>query len=184
MFRNVNGKYFEELTMNGFGHLQKGHGIAFGDIDSDGDQDIYCVMGGAFEGDNAKNVLFENPNNKNNWITINVQGKTVNRSAHGSKIKVNVVDAYGAKRSIYNTISSGATFGANSIQSEIGLGKARSIESIEIIWAREGLKPAVYKNIPMNSFVKLTEGNSRVEVLNRKAVKLAQKSESQQHHQH
>ena len=62
MFRNDNGLRFEEVTASGgFGHLQKGHGVAFGDLDHDGDQDVYQVMGGAFEGDVAHNVLYENP---------------------------------------------------------------------------------------------------------------------------
>ncbi|MBI5916796.1 MAG: VCBS repeat-containing protein [Bacteroidetes bacterium] len=61
MFRNVGGQRFEEITMNGFGHLQKGHGIAFGDLDNDGDQDIYEVMGGAYEGDIAPNIFLKTP---------------------------------------------------------------------------------------------------------------------------
>ena len=49
MFRNDGGRGFQEVTASGgFGHLQKGHGIAFGDIDDDGDQDIldpfFCVF--------------------------------------------------------------------------------------------------------------------------------------------
>ncbi|MEM8894544.1 MAG: VCBS repeat-containing protein, partial [Bacteroidota bacterium] len=52
MFRNAGGKHFQDVTTSGgFGHIQKGHAISFGDIDNDGDQDIYAVMGGAFEGD-------------------------------------------------------------------------------------------------------------------------------------
>ena len=43
MFRNDGGKCFQDVTTSGgFGHLQKGHGIAFGDLDNDGDQDIYA----------------------------------------------------------------------------------------------------------------------------------------------
>ncbi|MEM9024015.1 MAG: FG-GAP-like repeat-containing protein, partial [Bacteroidota bacterium] len=53
MVHNLGGQGFEEVTAAGnFGHIQKGHGIAFADLDRDGDQDIYQVMGGAFEGDN------------------------------------------------------------------------------------------------------------------------------------
>ena len=33
--------------------MQKGHGISFGDLDNDGDQDIYEDMGGAVSGDLA-----------------------------------------------------------------------------------------------------------------------------------
>ena len=42
MFRNHDGKYFVDVTSStGTGHLQKGHGVAFADLDNDGDQDIY-----------------------------------------------------------------------------------------------------------------------------------------------
>ena len=33
-------------TSGGVGHLQKGGAVAFGDINNDGAQDIYAVMGG------------------------------------------------------------------------------------------------------------------------------------------
>ena len=45
MFRNEQGQFFQDVTTaGGFGHLQKGHGIAWGDIDNDGDQDIYHTL--------------------------------------------------------------------------------------------------------------------------------------------
>src|SRR4029079_15619230 len=45
MFRNAEGKLFQDVTTSGgFGHLQKGHGVSFGDLDNDGDQDIYSVI--------------------------------------------------------------------------------------------------------------------------------------------
>ena len=53
MFRNAGGKFFQEVTSaTDTGHLQKGHGVAFADLDNDGDQDNYAVIGGAFSGDN------------------------------------------------------------------------------------------------------------------------------------
>jgi len=51
MFPNNGGKVFQDVTTSGgFGHLQKGHAIAFGDIDNDGDEDIFEEMGGAYSG--------------------------------------------------------------------------------------------------------------------------------------
>lgn len=62
MFRSDLGRRFVEVTIEGrFGHLQKGHGAAFGDLDRDGDEDIYMVMGGAYQGDRFTSLLFENP---------------------------------------------------------------------------------------------------------------------------
>ena len=47
MFKNVAGKRFAEITASsGTGHLQKGHGVACGDWDRDGDIDIFIEMGG------------------------------------------------------------------------------------------------------------------------------------------
>ena len=41
MMRNDGGTRFVDVTSSGgFGTVQKGHGISFGDIDHDGDQDI------------------------------------------------------------------------------------------------------------------------------------------------
>ena len=46
MYRNAGDGTFQDVTFSGgFGHLQKGHGIAFGDLDRDGDQDIFLQIG-------------------------------------------------------------------------------------------------------------------------------------------
>ena len=98
MFRNAEGKLFQDVTTSGgFGHLQKGHGIAFADLDHDGDQDIYQVMGGALEGDTYRNVLFENPGHGNGWVKLKLIGEKANRAAIGARLKLTFVDS-GKKR--------------------------------------------------------------------------------------
>ena len=57
-YRNNDGKSFTDVTFSaGLGHLHKGHGIAFGDLDRDGDQDIFAQIGGFFPGDRFQNAL-------------------------------------------------------------------------------------------------------------------------------
>ena len=176
MFRNVGGKRFEEVSMNGFAHIQKGHGVAFGDIDNDGDQDIYEVMGGAYEGDLSNNLLFENPGiTDSKWTNIKVQGKTCNRGGIGSRIAVFTVQADGSKMTTWSAVSTGSSFGSASLQQEIGLGNAMAIERVEVYWAKPGPKVTVYENVPLNSFVQLVEGASEVMVLERKTFQLAKK---------
>ncbi len=183
MFRNREGKAFEDVTIAGnFGHIQKGHGVAFADLDNDGDQDVYVVMGGSFSGDNAQNALFENPGNENKWVTIQLEGTKTNRSAIGSKIILSVTTSKGEKRKIYNTVSDGASFGCNSLQQEMGLGDAASIDNVEVIWANGSSAAIAYGALEMNQKVKIIEGNSSIEVIPLQKLVLKADGEHQHHH--
>ena len=89
MFRNVEGKRFADISSSSrTGHLQKGHAVACGDWDRDGDVDLFVEMGGAVNGDKYHNLLFENPGQGNHWLTVKLVGKKTNRAAIGARIKV------------------------------------------------------------------------------------------------
>jgi hypothetical protein len=139
MFRNADGKFFQDVTTaGGFGHLQKGHGIAFADLDNDGDQDVFVNMGGAYSGDVYRKALFENPGFGNHWIKIDLVGVKSNRAAIGARIKI-VAETDQGRRTIYKTVNSGGSFGANPLRQEIGLGRCRAIPTAEIWWPTSGI---------------------------------------------
>lgn len=134
MFLNQESKHFANVTMaGGFGHLQKGHGVAFADFDSDGDLDVYMQMGGAFLGDKYNDALYENPGFGNRFIALKLVGHQSNRSAIGARIHVRIAEQ-GLERSVYHHVSSGGSFGANPLACTLGLGKAESIIRLEIYW--------------------------------------------------
>jgi hypothetical protein len=138
MFRNDGVQSFQDVTTSGgFGQLQKGHGIAFGDLDNDGDQDVYSVVGGALIGDHYPNQLFANPGHGNHWLKLKLEGVTSNRSALGARIKVVVKTATG-EREIFRVVGSGGSFGASPLRQEIGLGQAERIVRVEIFWPATG----------------------------------------------
>jgi VCBS repeat protein/ASPIC/UnbV protein len=138
MFRNAEGRRFQDVTTAGnFGHLQKGHAISFGDLDNDGDEDVFAQMGGAFLTDNAHSALYKNPGNLNSWLGIELVGVRSNRKAIGARIKV-TVDTRSGPRSIYRTVGSGGSFGANPFRQQIGLGDALRIASLEVFWPATG----------------------------------------------
>lgn len=183
MFHNVNGEKFEDVTYSaGFGHIQKGHAIGFGDLDMDGDQDIYAVMGGALEGDIFGNLLFENPiGNKNNWINIVLEGKSSNRSAIGAKIKI-TLNTNGKERQIYHSVGTDSSFGGNSLMAEIGLGNASIIKKIEIKWPFQTKKESLFSNVKINQTIKIVEDETEAIVLN--LPKISFKKSDEMHHHH
>ncbi|MDA2930104.1 CRTAC1 family protein [Acidobacteria bacterium AH-259-O06] len=170
MFRNSNGRFFQDVTTSGgFGHLQKGHGISFGDIDNDGDQDIYAVLGGSYSGDTFQNALFENPGFSNHWITLRLEGVKSNRSALGARIKVTTLTKEG-EREIFVTVSTGGSFGASSLQQEIGLGRAKAIKSIEITWPNRDRTVQKISGVGLDQFIGIREGAPKPEVLRLKQI--------------
>ena len=133
MFKNVAGTRFADITGSSrTGHLQKGHAVACGDWDRDVDVDMFIEMGGAINGDKYHNILFQNPGQGNHWLSVKLVGRKTNRAAIGARIKV--VTAGSAPRSIYRHVTSGSSFGANTLEQTIGLANASRIASLEIDW--------------------------------------------------
>lgn len=163
MYRNNGGNGFQEVTTaTGTGHLQKGHGVSFADLDNDGDQDVYVVMGGAYTGDYAKNALFMNPIATNGWVKLKLVGEKANRAAIGARVKVTLKTPVG-QRVLHRRVSHGASFGANPLRLEIGLGNATAIEEVEIRWPRSGLVQKV-TGLELRRMYEVREGEGAVGV--------------------
>jgi hypothetical protein len=138
MFRNDGKGGFQDVTTAGnFGHLQKGHGVAFADLDNDGDQDVFEQMGGAYRVDTAYSALYLNPGNANGWLGLELEGTRTNRKGLGARIRV-AVDGPSGRRVLHRTVGSGGSFGASPLRQEIGLGPAPRVAWVEIAWPVTG----------------------------------------------
>ena len=155
MFKNVDGTRFADITGSSrTGHLQKGHGVACGDWDRDGDVDIFIEMGGAVDGDKYHNILFQNPGQGNHWLTIKLTGKKTNRSAIGARIKVLIEEPQ--PRAIHRLVSSGSSFGANALQQTIGLAGAKSVATLEVYWPASHTTQ-VFHGVAADQAISITE---------------------------
>jgi hypothetical protein len=105
-------------------------------------------------------VLFHNPGHGNRWITISLEGVRSNRMGIGARLKIRVSTSKGP-RDIYQTVSSGGSFGDSSFQQETGLGDATSIESIEVTWPVTG-RTQVFRDVAIDQFVRIREGDSAI----------------------
>ena len=158
LLRNREGKEFVDVTTaSGTGELHKGHGVAFADLDNDGDEDLFEAIGGAVPGDRHVFRLFENPGNGNDWVTLRLVGTKSNRGAVGTRVKV-TVRSDGQTRSVYRTVGYQSSFGGSPLRQHFGLGKAAEILGVEVWWP--GSKtPEAISGVGKNQFFEIKEGS-------------------------
>ncbi|MEM8962910.1 MAG: CRTAC1 family protein [Acidobacteriota bacterium] len=164
LLRNLAGERFVDATFAaGLGHVQKGHGVAFGDLDGDGDEDLFEQMGGAYPFDAYTNTLFENPG-WSRWLVLRLEAAGANSHAVGARVTVRCQGG----QTIHRRVDSGGSFGGNSHQLEIGLGSCASIESIDVDWpsgATQDQATQSFTNIEADAAYRLVEGAPSVERL-------------------
>ncbi len=171
MLRNDRGQRFQDVTTSGgFGHLQKGHGVAFADIDNDGDQDIYHQLGGFYPGDKFHNALFKNPGHGNRFLYISLIGTKTNRAGYGARIRVTVNSPDGP-RTVHRSVGSVSSFGGSPARQEIGLGNATKITSVDIDWPISGQRQ-VLNDVPLDSMIKVIEETDGFEQIELKSFDL------------
>ncbi len=159
MYLNLQGERFADVTTAGrFGHLQKGHGIAFADLDHDGDEEVFAVMGGAVPGDEFNNALWENPGFGSRWLTVKLVGVRSNRSAIGARVAVTIRENQ-TQRTVFRYVNSGGSFGANPLRQTIGLGRADRIEAVEIYWPTSDTSQR-FSDVALDSAIEIVEGET------------------------
>lgn len=161
MFRNDRGVRFQDVTTAGnFGHLQKGHAVAFADLDRNGFEDVFEEMGGAQPGDAFQSALYSNPGNNNHWITLRLQGVRSNRAAFGARVRVTIMEN-GPRLFIYRTVGFGSSFGGNPLEQHIGVGTATSVEEVVVTWPASGIVDRM-RNVPVGKRYTLREGEGKL----------------------
>jgi len=147
LFLNNTDSTFSDVTFELGGADFDGRGVAFADIDNDGDLDL-CVTGGP----NDDTRLWRNDSiNSFHWITLTLEGVLSNRSAIGARIEVETDTEIVVKE-----VSSGAGRGSqNSLPVEFGLGMATEIQEIRIRWPHGATE--VLTNVAMDQFLTVVE---------------------------
>lgn len=156
LFWNDHGRRFLDVTTaSGTGHLQKGHGVSFGDVDGDGTLDFIAQQGGAYEGDGYWTSLFKNPGFGNHWLQLKVRGRRSNRAGIGARIKIQITEN-GKTRFIYRTVNSGGSRGSNPLVQHMGVGRATRIDRLEVYWPASKLT-TVREHVEVDQWLTLDE---------------------------
>jgi FG-GAP-like repeat/ASPIC and UnbV len=174
MFRNDRGIRFQDVTTaGGFGHLQKGHAIAFADLENRGQEDIFEEMGGAFAGDAYQSALYRNPGHPGHSITLKLAGVASNRAAYGARIEV-IFHENGRRREVFRTVGAVSSFGGNPMEQHIGVGSATHVDEIRIRWPASYGQEQVLRNVLVDQALLVREGVFVPQVMSRKTFMLGQ----------
>lgn len=159
------GRFMDVSLDGGFAHIQKGHGAAFADFDRDGDEDVFMVMGGAYSGDVAASVLFENPGFADrSWITLRLEGRQANRNAIGARVELIVADAAARERTLHRTVGTGGSFGAGPTELHVGLGSATRVVRATVQWPDAARTRTEYGTLAPRSTYRIVQGSAPVRV--------------------
>ncbi|MEM8995723.1 MAG: CRTAC1 family protein, partial [Acidobacteriota bacterium] len=160
-------RFVDVTTSTGTGHLQKGHGVSFVDVDRDGDLDIFHNLGGAFPGDKSPSALFENPGHGNDWLAVDLADPG-HRSLWGSRVRV-VLENEDGPSERYLWLTTGGSFGASPRRMHLGLGRGARILRLEVAWPAPPEGPApppvVFEDVPVNRALRITRGQQIFERL-------------------
>jgi tetratricopeptide (TPR) repeat protein len=133
LFRNNGDGTFADLTnFVGFARPgNKGHGVAFVDIDDDGALDIFAQLGGHYPGDHTYNAFYHNLKAaQNHWLEVELRGVKSNRQAVGAQIT-----AKAGGLLVYREVKGSEGFGSTStFRQHFGLGRNAKVDSLEIRW--------------------------------------------------
>jgi tetratricopeptide (TPR) repeat protein len=153
-FRNRGDGTFRDLTfyLNLARPGKKGHGVAFVDIDEDGDLDVYAQLGGHYQGDHAENAFYRNlKGNQNRWLQVDLTGTRSNRYAIGA-----VLLAKAGAMTIHREVKGSEGFGStNPYRVHLGLGRNEKVESLEVRWPSG--RRQVFENVAAGQAIGITE---------------------------
>ena len=109
----------------GFALVQPSHGLAAGDYDNDGDLDLLIS-----NLDGPPNLL-RNDSDRGSWLTVALEVPLGGGTVIGTRVEARVGD-----RTLVRDVSSSESFlSVNDPRLHFGLGNARSVDRLEVLWA-------------------------------------------------
>ncbi len=122
-------------------------GAAFGDIDNDGDVDVVVNN---LEG--PATVLRNDGGNANNYLAIELVGRTSSRSALGARVTVTAGDLV----QVDERRGGGSYLSQNDTRLHFGLQRRQTADRIDVRWPDGAMQSLTA--VPANRFITITEG--------------------------
>jgi len=150
LFRNKGDKTFEDVA-NAAGlndePPQSRRGVAFGDLDNDGDIDLV-----AFNEDGAPSFILNETKNSNHRVMFKLVGTTSNRAAIGTRVIIHTGDT----RQMQEVKAGQSYLSCNDFRMHFGIGNATKLNSVEVRWPNG--QAITLKDLAADRLYTITEG--------------------------
>jgi hypothetical protein len=157
LYRNLGNGVFDDVTKLGGPGLElerSGRGVAFGDLDNDGDLDVVIN-----NQNDLPSLLKNNGGNRKNFIQVRTIGKRSNRDGIGARVSV----LASRRRQIDEVRSGGSYLSQSDFCLHFGVGEAKLVDLVEVRWP-SGTVDQV-KNVSANQRLFIEEGKGLIRTL-------------------
>ena len=152
VYRNTGAGRFEDVSSRAgavFKIADVGRGVAFGDIDNDGDTDVIVAN------DNGPlRLLVNNSPNQNHWMGLRLAGGAKTRDMVGARVQI-VRD--GAPVLWRRARADGSYASSNDPRVLAGLGASTAAPRVAVTWP--GGRVETFANVPVDRYTTLVEGS-------------------------
>ncbi len=159
LFRNSHNGTFVDVTSTSGAALTAravSRGSATIDFDNDGDLDV--IINNL---DGAPTMLRDDGGNRQNFVVIDLEGRTSNRSAIGAIVTIRTGDV--VQRAVRQ---SGDSYLSHSdARLHFGLGPQTKVDSVEVRWPKGSVQR--FRDVAANTFIKIVEGRTEVQEVRR-----------------
>jgi hypothetical protein len=154
LFHNTGARRFAEVgKLSGSGLMSEkvGRGIATGDIDNDGDQDLLVTNNGG-----PVELLRNDGGNAGNALLIHLVGRTSNVEGIGARVRV----TSGGRTQVREVKAGSSYLTQSDVRVHFGIGRSGRAERLEVRWP--GGRTEVQENVAANQIVTIRVGDGIV----------------------